>query len=138
MLLTALVLSDDDTLLAAFRGSKVLQRVELSLHSCKVFAAQDIVWRSALRGVNDLQQALTSMRPIPPHRPDVKVLILGVSESGKTTILKVRFTGLRARTRHLTCGAITCSKCGSSTAAHSRQTRSRTTAISSSKLSRTG
>jgi hypothetical protein len=146
MLLTALVLSDDDTLLAAFRGSKVLQRVELSLHACKVFAAQDNVWRSALRGVNDLRQALTSMRPIPPLRElslhsckvfaaqdnvwrsalrgvndlqqalmsmrpkpplrsHVNVLVLGVSDSGKSTILKVRSMGMCLRTQRLTCGA---------------------------------
>jgi hypothetical protein len=63
MLLTALALSDD-TLLAALRGSHVLQRVELSLHSCKVLAAQDVTWLSAWRAIYDLQRVLRSLAPV--------------------------------------------------------------------------
>jgi hypothetical protein len=40
MLLTALALSED-SLLAALRESQVLQRVKLSLHSCKIYTVQD-------------------------------------------------------------------------------------------------
>jgi hypothetical protein len=65
MLLTALALSDDN-LLAALRASQILQRVELSLHSCKVFAVQDDAWLSALCAVNDLRQVLTSLVPVGP------------------------------------------------------------------------
>jgi hypothetical protein len=65
MLLTALALSDDN-LLAALRASQVLQRVELSLHSCKMFTVQDDAWLPALRAVYDLQQVLTSLVPVGP------------------------------------------------------------------------
>jgi hypothetical protein len=65
MLLTALALSDDN-LLAALRASEILQRVELSLHSCKVFAVQDDAWLPALRAVHDLRQVLTYLVPVGP------------------------------------------------------------------------
>jgi hypothetical protein len=65
MLLTALVLSDDN-LLAALRASQILQRVELSLHSCKMFTVQDTAWLPALRAVHDLHQVLTSLVPVAP------------------------------------------------------------------------
>jgi hypothetical protein len=65
MLLTALALSHDN-LLVALRESQILQRVELSLHSCKVFSAQDIAWRPAWHAVNDLLRVLTSLLPVRP------------------------------------------------------------------------
>jgi hypothetical protein len=65
MLLTALALSDDN-LLMALRASQILQRVELSLHSCKMFTVQDEAWLPALRAVHDLQQVLTSLIPVGP------------------------------------------------------------------------
>jgi hypothetical protein len=65
ILLTVLALSDDN-LLAALRASQILQRVELSLHSCKMFAVQDDGWLPALRALRDLQQVLTSLVPIGP------------------------------------------------------------------------
>jgi hypothetical protein len=65
MLLTALALSDDN-LLAALRASQILQRVELSLHSCKMLTVQDDAWLPALRAVHDLQQVLTSLVPVGP------------------------------------------------------------------------
>jgi hypothetical protein len=65
MLLTALALSDDN-LLAALRASQILQRVELSLHSCKMFTVQDDSWLPALRAVYGLQQVLTSLVPVGP------------------------------------------------------------------------
>jgi hypothetical protein len=65
MLLTALALSDDN-LLMALRASQIVQRVELSLHSCKMFTVQDDAWLPALRAVHDLQQVLTSLVPVGP------------------------------------------------------------------------
>jgi hypothetical protein len=65
MLLTAIALSDDN-LLAALRASQILQRVELSLHSCKMFTVQDDAWLPAFRAVHDLQQVLTSLVPVGP------------------------------------------------------------------------
>jgi hypothetical protein len=65
MLLTALALSDDN-LLAALRESQILQRVELSLHSCRIFTVQDEAWLPAVRAVHDLQQVLTSLVPVGP------------------------------------------------------------------------
>jgi hypothetical protein len=65
MLLTALALSDDN-LLAALRASQSLQRVELSLYSCKLFTVQDDTWLPALRAMQDLQQVLTSLVPVGP------------------------------------------------------------------------
>jgi hypothetical protein len=65
ILLTVLALSDDN-LLAALRASQILQRVELSLHSCKMFTVQDDAWLPALRAVHDLQQVLTSLVPVGP------------------------------------------------------------------------
>jgi hypothetical protein len=65
ILLTVLALSDDN-LLAALRGSQILQRVELSLHSCKLFTVQDDAWLPALHAVHDLQQILTSLVPVGP------------------------------------------------------------------------
>jgi hypothetical protein len=63
MLLTTLALSHD-TLLATLRASQILQRIELSLHSCKMFAVQDDAWLPALRAVDDLRQVLTSLVPV--------------------------------------------------------------------------
>jgi hypothetical protein len=57
-LLTVLALSDG-TLLATLREPQVLQCVDLSLHSCKVFVMQDITWESAWHAVNGLQEVLT-------------------------------------------------------------------------------
>jgi hypothetical protein len=65
MLLTVLALSHD-SLLVILRESHILQRVELSLHSCKVFSAQDIAWRPVCRTVNDLLRVLTSLLPVRP------------------------------------------------------------------------
>jgi hypothetical protein len=65
MLLTALALSDDN-LLAALRASQVVHRVELSLHSCKMFALQNDAWIPASRAVHDLREVLTSVVPIGP------------------------------------------------------------------------
>jgi hypothetical protein len=65
MLLTALALSDDN-LLAVLRESQILQRIELSLHSCKMFTVQDAAWLLALRAVDDLRQVLTSLAPVGP------------------------------------------------------------------------
>jgi hypothetical protein len=65
ILLTVLALSDDN-LLAALRASQILQRVDLSLHSCKVFTVHDDTWLPALRAVHDLQQVLTSLVPVGP------------------------------------------------------------------------
>jgi hypothetical protein len=63
MLLTALALADDN-LLRTLRKSQILQRVELSLHSCKIFAVQDDIWLPALHAVEDLQQVQLSFQPI--------------------------------------------------------------------------
>jgi hypothetical protein len=63
MLLTALALFDDN-LLSALRASHIVRRVELSLHSCKVFAMQDDAWIPASRAVHDLRLVLTSLVPI--------------------------------------------------------------------------
>jgi hypothetical protein len=63
MLLTALALSDD-RLLVALRESQIMQRVELSLHSCKVLATQDVTWLPAWHAVHDLRQVLTSVVPV--------------------------------------------------------------------------
>jgi hypothetical protein len=65
MLLTALALSDDN-LLAVLRESQILQRIELSLHSCKMFTVQNDDWLPALRAVDDLRQVLTSLVPVGP------------------------------------------------------------------------
>jgi hypothetical protein len=65
MLLTALALSDDN-LFAALRESQVLQRIELSIHSCKVLAAQDEAWYPAWHALRDLQQVLTVFVPVWP------------------------------------------------------------------------
>jgi hypothetical protein len=65
MLLTALALSED-SLLAALRAPQVLQRVELSLHSCKIFTVHDAAWLPALRAVDDLRLVLTSIVPVEP------------------------------------------------------------------------
>jgi hypothetical protein len=65
MLLTALALSDDD-LLAALCSSQVVNRVELSLHSCKMSAMQNDAWIPASRAVHDLREVLTSLVPIGP------------------------------------------------------------------------
>jgi hypothetical protein len=65
MLLTALALSDDN-LLAILHEPQVLQHVELSLHSCKVLAAQNITWVPAWHAVTDLHQVLTSLVPVGP------------------------------------------------------------------------
>jgi hypothetical protein len=65
MLLTALALSDDN-LLAVLRESQILQRIELSLHSCKMFTVQDDSWFPALRAVDDLRQVLTFIVPVGP------------------------------------------------------------------------
>jgi hypothetical protein len=62
MLLTALALSDDN-LLSALRASQVVHRVELSLHSCKVFAKQDDAWIPASRAVHNLREVLTTVLP---------------------------------------------------------------------------
>jgi hypothetical protein len=62
MLLTALALSDDN-LLSALRALQVIHRVDLSLHSCKVFAMQDDAWIPASRAVHDLREVLTSVVP---------------------------------------------------------------------------
>jgi hypothetical protein len=63
MLLTALALSDDN-LLSILRDSQVLQRVELSLHSCKMFTVHDEAWILASRALHDLQLVLTSIAPV--------------------------------------------------------------------------
>jgi hypothetical protein len=65
MLLTALALSHDN-LLSVLRGSQVLQRVELSLHSCKVLSVQDITWLPAWQAGSDLRQVLTTIFPVWP------------------------------------------------------------------------
>jgi hypothetical protein len=65
MLLTALALSDDN-LLATLRESQVLQRIELSLHSCKVLVAHNITWRPACHALHDLQQVATALLPLGP------------------------------------------------------------------------
>jgi hypothetical protein len=65
MLLTAFALSDDN-LLAALLGPQVLQRVELSLHSCRAFAIQSDTWLAPCRAVQDLQHVLTSIMPAWP------------------------------------------------------------------------
>jgi hypothetical protein len=62
LLLVALALSDDK-ILAALRESQLLQRVELSLHSCKIFTVQDNAWVPALRAMHDLRQVLHSLVP---------------------------------------------------------------------------
>jgi hypothetical protein len=63
-LLTALALSDDN-LLAVLSKARVLQRVELSLHSAKILAIGDTTWHLVLRAVHDLQLVLTSLLPLP-------------------------------------------------------------------------
>jgi hypothetical protein len=65
MLLAALALSHDD-LLAILCQSRVLQRIELSLHSCKVLAAQNATWLPAWHAVHDLHQILTYLSPLGP------------------------------------------------------------------------
>jgi hypothetical protein len=65
MLLTAFALSDNN-LLTALREPQVLQRVELSLHSCKVLAAQDVAWLPVWHAVHDLQQVLASLVLVGP------------------------------------------------------------------------
>jgi hypothetical protein len=62
-LLTVLALSDG-SLLSTLREPQVLQCVELSLHSCKVFVMQDIIWESVWHAVNGLQQVLTQYVPV--------------------------------------------------------------------------
>jgi hypothetical protein len=62
-LLSVLALSDDN-LLAVLRQSQVLQCVELSVHSCKMFAVQDDTWLPAWRAVHDLQEVLTLIVPM--------------------------------------------------------------------------
>jgi hypothetical protein len=65
MLLTAFALSDDN-LLSILRGSQVLSRVELSLHSSKVLAAQDVAWAPAWRAGYNLHKVLISLLPVGP------------------------------------------------------------------------
>jgi hypothetical protein len=91
MLLTALALSDDN-LLAVLRESQILQRIELSLHSCKMFAVQDDSWFPALRAVDDLQQVLTSVVPagpsmIQPYTTE-KVLLIWREIGSRVSLLR--------------------------------------------------
>jgi hypothetical protein len=77
LLLTALALSNDH-LLVYLREPQVLQRVELSRHSCLGLAVQDDTWLSAWQAIHDLQQVLVS--PIPSNcsviQPYTNALVL--------------------------------------------------------------
>jgi hypothetical protein len=93
MLLTALALSDD-IFLAALRESEVLQRVELALHSCKIFTVQDDAWLPALRAVYDLRQVLVSLVPVEPFMvesySDERVLHLWHDIDRRASIVKTQ------------------------------------------------
>jgi hypothetical protein len=91
MLLTALALSDDN-LLSALRASHVVHRVELSLHSCKVFAMQDDTWIPASRAVHDLREVLMSLVPIGPsmveYYSDERVLQIWRDLAARVSVLR--------------------------------------------------
>jgi hypothetical protein len=75
--------------LKALREPQVLQRIELSLHSCMFFKVQDITWHLAWHAVHELHQVITSPLQLLESRK-AKVLLLGSGDSGKSTIIKVR------------------------------------------------
>jgi hypothetical protein len=91
MLLTALALSDDN-LLAALCSSQVVNRVDLSLHSCKKSAMQNDTWIPASRAVHDLREVLTTLVPIGPSMigpySDERVLQIWRDLAARVSVLR--------------------------------------------------